>query len=150
MHESSSSYQTNISRNTLFLINESIISLVRMNKVVLALAAGSVFTGVWAMHSGKFLGLPKIDKKKGLVASAILGGLAIFDFIRDRKKHHSVISGISHNPPIIPKAMSSFDKTSAYPSRQPIGSLTGIGREWTERGLPSSAIPNFPYSTLRE
>lgn len=118
-----------------------------MNKVVLALAAGSLFTGIWAMHSGKFLGLPKIDKKKGLVASGILGVLAIFDFMHDRKKH-SVIAGISHNPPLIPNpiAMSGFDKTSAYPGRQPLGHLTGFGRAEREAGVPASAVSRFPYA----
>ena len=118
----------------------------------LVLGAAGVFTAIWAFNDNKkFLKvLPKISKKKGLIASGALFLLATVDYLKEKGTITLSHNQLVHSPPPkMPLAAAGYDKRNDYVGRQPLGSLTGIGREERMKGIPASAVSNFPYSSSR-
>lgn len=89
------------------------------------------------------LGLGKINKKWGIAISGILF-FASYMAWKGGQKRLSML--IDTSPPNInqPGVQSGFT-SGAFSGRQPLGYLTGVGREQHKAEVPASSLSNFPY-----
>jgi hypothetical protein len=116
-----------------------------MQTWIIPAAAGS-FTAYYSLIGQKdkhFRKFPKINKKWGLVSAGIMF-VAAYMAWRGAKMRSAML--LDTSPPAIntPGTVSGYT-AEAFSGRQPLGYLTGKGREEHKAEVPASAVSNFPY-----
>lgn len=108
-------------------------------------AGAGAFTTAWTIHEGKFVGLPKLDRKVGIPMSIALFILSAYLY----KKEHDHVWVMHHGIPHIPsEAAAGYAHNPAIPIQQPLGALTGPGLT-TDFNKPASSILPFPDNVAR-
>jgi hypothetical protein len=86
--------------------------------------------------------IPKIGKKTGIVLS---GAMFLVAYMMWKTGEMQVSMLIDSTPPGIEPLEASGFSAPAFVEREPVGYLTGIGRDEAKAEVPSSSLSTFPY-----